>query len=50
MSSEAKDLKCGLVMSISIIDGLPESHWDEVRIIIKEALAETNFAVELVSD
>lgn len=49
MSTEKKQ-KCGLVTPISAIDGCPEGHWEEVRIIIKEALAETNFSVELVSD
>lgn len=46
----SKTQKCGLVTPISAIDGCPESHWEEVRQIIKEALAETNFSVELVSD
>lgn len=45
-----KQLKCGLIMPISQIDGCTEAHWDEVRIIIKEALTETEFSVELVSD
>lgn len=50
MTNEPKGLRCGLVMPISAIDGLPESHWDEVRAIIKEALADSEFVVELVSD
>lgn len=50
MAAEPKALRCGLVMPISAIDGLSESHWDEVRAIIKEALADTGFSVELVSD
>lgn len=50
MNAEAKPLKCGLIMPISAIDGCSEAHWDEVRVIIKEALAETPFVVELVSD
>lgn len=50
MNAEAKPLKCGLIMPISAIDGCSEAHWDEVRIIIKEALADTPFVVELVSD
>ncbi|MGX9961510.1 hypothetical protein ACW0US_22510 [Xanthomonas euvesicatoria] len=45
-----KNLKCGLVMPISAIDGLPESHWVEVRAIVSEALADTEFSVLLVSD
>lgn len=47
---EEQTRKCGLIMPISAIDGLPESHWEEVRLIIKEALADTQFSVELVSD
>lgn len=37
-------------MPISAIDGLPESHWDEVRTIVGEALSDTEFSVLLVSD
>ncbi|WP_090881826.1 hypothetical protein [Nitrosovibrio sp. Nv6] len=37
-------------MPISAIDGYPASHWDEVFLIIKEALSETRFNVELVSN
>ncbi|HCG6765700.1 TPA: hypothetical protein NJ260_004694 [Vibrio parahaemolyticus] len=43
-------MKCGLIMPISSIDGGSEAHWDQVREIIKEALADTEFDVELVSD
>ena len=50
MATETKSLRCGLVMPISAIDGLPESHWDEVRAVIKEALVDTDYIVELVSD
>lgn len=50
MATETKALRCGLVMPISAIDGLPESHWDEVRAVIKESLTDTDFIVELVSD
>lgn len=50
MNTEAKNLKCGLVMPISAIDGCSEGHWEEVRLIIKEALSDTQFTVELVSD
>ncbi len=45
-----KNLKCGLVMPISAIDECSMEHWEEVRQIIKEALEETAFSVELVSD
>ena len=50
MATETKALRCGLVMPISAIDDLPESHWDEVRAVIKESLTDTDFIVELVSD
>lgn len=50
MSANNKTLKCGLVMPISAIDGCSAEHWEEIRIIIKEALNETDFLVELVSD
>jgi len=43
-------LKCGLIMPISSIDGCTAEHWEEVRLIIRESLAESNFQVELVSD
>jgi hypothetical protein len=36
-------------MPIAPIDGCSEEHWEDVRNIIKEALAETEFQVELVS-
>lgn len=45
-----KKLKCGLVMPISAIDGCTADHWEEVKRIIKEALIDTQFDVELVSD
>ncbi|HEY5581755.1 MAG TPA: hypothetical protein VIK56_11455 [Rhodoferax sp.] len=48
--SEKKKLRCGLVMPISAIDGCSEGHWEEVRLVIKEALNDTNFEVEVVSD
>ena len=37
-------------MPISTIDGYPASHWEAVLSIIKEALSDTGFSVELVSD
>jgi hypothetical protein len=37
-------------MPISLIDGCSASHWEAVFSIIKEALSETEFSVELVSD
>lgn len=45
-----KSLKCGLIMPISAIDGYSENHWVEVKSIIAEALAGSNFQVDLVSN
>lgn len=42
--------RCGIIMPISSIDGYAASHWTEVLLIIKEALQDTSFAVELVSN
>jgi len=50
MTTELKKLRCGLIMPISAIDGCSEAHWDEVRQIVKEALGDSDFDVELVSD
>lgn len=50
MTSDTKSLKCGLVMPISAIADYSEAHWQEVCAIVKEALAASDFAVELVSD
>jgi hypothetical protein len=49
-STKSKEKKCGLIMPISSIDGYPVSHWEAVLAIIKEALSDTEFYVELVSD
>lgn len=50
MNDEVKKLKCGLVMPISAIDSCAADHWVEVKEVIKEALIDTQFSVELVSD
>jgi hypothetical protein len=50
MTKETPKLRCGLVMPISAIDNCSEQHWEDVRSIIKEAMLETDFTVELVSD
>src|SRR5690242_13163748 len=49
-TANSKKKRCGLIMPISLIDGYPASHWEAVFSIIKEALSETKFSVELVSD
>lgn len=41
---------CGLIMPISAREGLPESHWREVRSIIKRSLQSLNLDVGIVSD
>lgn len=48
--AEDKPPKCGLIAPIAAMDGCSEAHWEEVRFIIKEALQDTDFIVELVSD
>lgn len=30
--------KCGIIMPISALDGLPASHWDNVKNILREAI------------
>jgi hypothetical protein len=40
---------CGLVMPISAIDGMSESHWSEVYTIITEAIERAGFIPNLVS-
>lgn len=47
--SEEK-LQCGIVMPISAIDGCNEAHWADVLEIINEAIDETGFDGELVSN
>lgn len=51
--NKKQKLKCGLVMPISEIDGLNESHWSEVKSIIKDSLSkieEYEISTELVSE
>lgn len=47
--SEEK-LQCGIVMPISAIDGCNEAHWADVLEIINEAIDESGFDGELVSN
>lgn len=42
--------KCGIVMPISPIDGLTAEHWAEVLSILKDAIKNTGFEPNLVSD
>lgn len=41
--------KCGLIMPISGIDGLPAAHWEDVKIILGEAIEAAGFESDLVS-
>lgn len=45
-----EDMTCGIVMPISAIDGLSESHWLDVRAILEEAITGAGFKPNLVSD
>lgn len=47
---EKKSLKCGLIMPISPIEDCSAAHWEEVAKIIREALSDTEFSVDIVSD
>jgi hypothetical protein len=44
------DKTCGLIMPISAIDGCSVEHWAEVKAIVVEALKDTGFTVDLVSN
>lgn len=41
--------KCGLIMPISAIDGLPAAHWEDVKSILSEAIDAVGFEPDLVS-
>ena len=49
MADDALRPVCGLVMPISLIDGLNEAHWLEVRAILSEAIVSGGFEPQLVS-
>jgi hypothetical protein len=42
--------KCGIVMPISAIDGVPKEHWVDVLQILKDSIYSAGFEVNLVSD
>jgi hypothetical protein len=42
--------KCGIVMPISEIDGIPSSHWAEVKQIFVDAISDAGFSGDLVSE
>jgi hypothetical protein len=50
MEENKKKYKCGLIMPIAAIDNCTASHWEAVRLIIKEALEDTEYEASLVSD
>lgn len=45
-----KEIVCGIIMPISAIDDIEESHWLDVRIIIEDAISKAGFKPRLVSD
>lgn len=49
-ASEADGKRCGIIMPISLIDGLNEGHWLDVRAILVEAITAAGFTPNLVSD
>ncbi|WP_220485856.1 hypothetical protein [Psychromonas sp. SR45-3] len=51
MNDDNKDLKvCGIVMPISSADGCSESHWSEVLGILNDAIEDSGFEGNLVSN
>ena len=49
MTDNSDKSVCGLVMPISAIDGMPETHWSEVYTIITDAIERAGFIPNLVS-
>ena len=47
---KAEKEKCGIIMPISAIDGLPEQHWLEVKEIHSDAIMAANYDANLVSN
>ncbi|HLP84444.1 MAG TPA: hypothetical protein VK157_08840 [Phycisphaerales bacterium] len=45
-----KEMTCGIVMPISTIDGMSESHWRDVKTILELAIRAAEFKPNLVSD
>ena len=42
--------KCGIIMPISTLDGLPPSHWEDVKSVLREAIESAGFQADLVSE
>ena len=49
-SNNEKQGTCGIVMPISAIDSCPESHWEEVKKILTDAIQTAGYEANLVSD
>jgi hypothetical protein len=49
-TSTVSDRMCGIVMPMSAICDLPESHWREVKKIIQQAVAHVGFSSRIVSE
>lgn len=49
-SSDEQRPKCGIIMPISAIDGLPPSHWEDVKDILIQAIETAGFEADLVSE
>lgn len=49
-SRHGDPLVCGVVMPISETDGLPASHWSDVRVILDDAIETAGFAPKMVSE
>src|SRR5882724_6607219 len=50
MASGSERKTCGLIMPISTIDGLSESHWTEVLAVHSAAIEQAGFSPNLVSN
>ncbi|VXB67125.1 RNA helicase [Chryseobacterium sp. 8AT] len=48
--TENTNLKCGVIMPISQIDGCSESHWSDVMEIISTCVTEAGFEANIVSN
>ena len=48
--SVEQNMVCGIVMPISSIDGVSESHWIDVKNIIQSSIKDAGFSPNLVSD
>lgn len=50
MADKKEKMVCGIIMPISAIDGCTESHWTDVIDILSEAIEESGFDPNLVSN